>query len=88
VTNEQLAEQMAVLARVQAETLQLMSRESERREAEMSELRQSQIDLSRGEIVLRELQIELREAQIETQRSLARLSDTVERFITRGGNGR
>jgi hypothetical protein len=74
VTNEQLAEQMAALAKVQAETLKLMGRESERRDDEMSELRRGQI--------------ELREAQMATERALTRLSDAVERFITRGGNGR
>ena len=30
---------------------------------------------------------DLRQAQIATERSIVRLSETVERFITRGGNG-
>ena len=101
MTNEELARQMGLLAEVQTETLRLIGRESERRDLEISELRQAQIaterslarlsdevsELRQGQVELRQAQIELRQAQIATERSLARLSESVDRFIQRGGNG-
>jgi hypothetical protein len=77
MTIQELAAQVAALAKVQIETLQLIGNQSERHGQEMSEFRQRH-DQEMSE---------LRHAQIATERSLARLSETVDRFIARGSNG-
>jgi hypothetical protein len=78
MTIEQLAEQVGRLAEIQVETLRTIDRTTD------NILRIIATNTERHD---REMS-ELRQAQRVTEQSLTRLSDTLERFIQRGTNGR